>query len=649
VGAREARVLLVSPNKERGCAAPTPYPLPEIREGKSLIHDYPHAPDSPRTLNPLSSTAMLMSSSLVCGVERSILGQPWRWRGTAADGVDAGFRPDDLVDQLLLSRGVLRDELERHRAPTIRTFMPDPSGFRDMDAAAARLADAVQACQRITIFGDYDVDGATSAALLVRLLRQLGADPGVYIPDRLMEGYGPSGEALVRLAREGAELIVTVDCGAQAFDALAAARDAGVDVIVVDHHKCAATLPHALALVNPNRLDEADEAAAHGHLAAVGVCFLLGTALVRTLRARGFFAGRAEPRLVDLLDLVALGTVADVAQLRGLNRAFVTQGLKVMAGRRNVGLAALVEASRLTRAPTCTDLGFALGPRINAGGRVGRSDLGVRLLTTEDSAEAQAIAAELERYNEERRAIEAGVLEAADTLCAAQGERAVVIAYGEGWHPGVIGIVAGRLKEKSGRPAIVIAIGEDGLGKGSGRSITGVDLGAAVLAAKEAGLLVAGGGHAMAAGLTVARDRLDDLAAFLDERLAADVARARANQSLLLDAVVAPGGVCPDLCEAMDAGGPYGAGWPAPRVVAGPVRVLKADTVGSGHLRLLVAGEDGRSLKAIAFRMADSALGQALLACPPHRRLWLAGRVKRDEWNGRASAELHLEDAAWAD
>jgi single-stranded-DNA-specific exonuclease len=415
---------------------------------------------------------MLMSASHVCGVERSILGQPWRWRGGAADATDAGFQPDDLVDQLLLARGVAREELERHREPTIRGFMPDPSIFRDMEAAATRLAEAVEAREPITIFGDYDVDGATSAALMVRLLRDLGCDPQAYIPDRLMEGYGPSGEALVRIAEGGASLIVTVDCGAMAFEALEMARAAGVDVVVVDHHKCAAALPVAHALVNPNRLDEADEAAAHGHLAAVGVCFLLGAALIRTLRARGYFAGRDEPRLIDLLDLVALGTVADVAQLRGLNRAFVAQGLKVMAQRRNVGLSALIDASRLTRAPTCTDLGFALGPRINAGGRVGKSDLGVRLLTTDDPAEAEAIAAELERFNEERRAIEAMVAEAAEALCGSQGNRAVLVAAGEGWHPGVIGIVAGRLKEKLGRPAIVVAIGADGVGKGSGRSIS---------------------------------------------------------------------------------------------------------------------------------------------------------------------------------
>ena len=592
---------------------------------------------------------MLMSSSHVCGVTHSILGQPWRWRGAAADACDASFQPDDLVSQLLLARGVVREELERHRLPTIRGFMPDPSIFRDMDRAAERLADAVEARELVTVFGDYDVDGATSAALLIRLLRQLGCDPAAYIPDRLMEGYGPSGEALVRIARGGASLIVTVDCGAQAFEALEMARAEGVDVVVVDHHKCASALPLAHALVNPNRLDECDEAASHGHLAAVGVCFLLGAAVVRTLRARGFFADRPEPRLVDLLDIVALGTVADVAQLRGLNRAFVTQGLKVMAGRRNIGLAALIEASRLTRAPTCTDLGFALGPRINAGGRVGKSDLGVRLLTTDDPEEAREIAEELERLNQERRAIEMLVCEAAEALCAAQGNRAVAVVAGEGWHPGVIGIVAGRLKEKLGRPAVVIAIDEDGIGKGSGRSISGVDLGAAIMAAKDSGLLIAGGGHAMAAGLTIARDQLEPLTDFLDERLSKDVARGRDDRALLLDAVLAPGGVCPDLCEALEVGGPYGAGWPAPRVAAGPVRIIKADVVGQGHLRLIVAGDDGRRIKAIAFRMADSALGQAMLAAPAHRKLWIAGRIKRDDWADRPSAELHLEDAAWAD
>ncbi|OQW48062.1 MAG: single-stranded-DNA-specific exonuclease RecJ [Proteobacteria bacterium SG_bin6] len=579
----------------------------------------------------------------VLNITQSLLGQAWRWRALEADA-RAGVSGDDLVTQLLLARGACRETLADHRAPSIRAFMPDPSIFRDMDRAAERLAAAVIAGEQVAVFGDYDVDGATSAALMIRLLRALGLRPVAYIPDRLMEGYGPSGAALVRLAREGASLIVTVDCGAQAFDALEMARGEGVDVVVVDHHQCAPALPAAYALVNPNRLDEG-EGAAHGHLAAVGVAFLLGAALLRTLRARGFFADRAEPRLIELLDIVALGTVADVAALRGLNRAFVAQGLKVMAARRNIGLAALIEAARLTRDPSCTDLGFALGPRINAGGRVGQADLGVRLLTADDPAEARAIAAELDRLNEERRAIEAAVQAEAEARLTSG---AVALVAGEGWHPGVIGIVAGRLKEKLGRPAIVIAVDGAGIGKGSGRSVPGVDLGAAVLAAKQAGLLVAGGGHAMAAGLTVAADQIGALSAFLEERLAEGVARATAERALLVDTLVAPRGVTPALVEALEAGGPYGMGWPAPRVAAGPVRVVKADIVGQGHVRAILAGDDGASVKGVAFRQADSALGQALLGAPRDRRLWVAGRARIDDWSGRASAELHLDDAAWA-
>ncbi|WP_230483697.1 single-stranded-DNA-specific exonuclease RecJ [Sphingomonas sp. Leaf21] len=581
----------------------------------------------------------------VLGIAQSILGQPWRWRALAADARD-GMAHDDLVAQLLLARGCPPDAVEAHRAPSIRAFMPDPSIFRDMDRAAQRLADAVIAREAVAIFGDYDVDGATSAAVMVRLLRDLGLAPRAYIPDRMTEGYGPTEAALLRLQAEGANLIVTVDCGAQAFEPLAAAHAAGIEILVVDHHKCATELPRAHAVVNPNRLDET-EGAAHGHLAAVGVCFLLGAALIRTLRTRGYFADRPEPRLLDLLDLVALGTVADVAPLRGLNRAFVAQGLKVMAQRRNVGLAALIDAARLTRAPTCTDLGFALGPRINAGGRVGRADLGVRLLTTDDPAEARAIAEELNHFNDERRAIEAGVQAVAET--GVDRARQVAIVSGQGWHPGVIGIVAGRLKEKLDRPAIVIALDENGVGKGSGRSISGVDLGAAILSAREHGLLIAGGGHAMAAGLTVEAARIAELADFLEERLAEAVVKASAGRALLVDAVLAPGGVNPALVGAMDAGGPYGMGWPAPRVAAGPFRVIRADLVGTNHVRAIVAGPDGRSLKAMAFRQADTALGQALLGAGGTRRLWLAGRAKVDDWSGRDVAELHVEDAAWAD
>jgi single-stranded-DNA-specific exonuclease len=579
----------------------------------------------------------------------SILNQSWQWRGGAADARDPDFAPDDLVTQLLLARGVPRDDLERHRNPTIRNFMPDPSIFQDMDKAAERLADAVQAGEVVTIYGDYDVDGATSAALLIRLLRDLGLDAGYYIPDRLLEGYGPSGDALVRLGAAGNKLIVTVDCGAMAFDALAEAKAAGIEVIVVDHHKCAPELPQAFALVNPNRLDESDEGASHGHLAAVGVAFLLGAAILRTLRGRGYFADRAEPNLMALLDIVALGTVADVAQLRGLNRAFVAQGLKVMAGRRNIGLNALAAAARLNRAPVCSDLGFALGPRINAGGRVGKSDLGVRLLTTEDPEEARMIAQELDQLNEERRAIEGNVQEEAEALLSGQHNRAVAVVAGQGWHPGVIGIVAGRLKEKAGKPAIVIALDEQGIGKGSGRSISGVDLGAAIISAREAGLLQAGGGHAMAAGLTVDADKVEALAEWLDERLAGDVARASAEKALLVDAVLTPRGLQPAFVEAMDGAGPYGTGWPGPRVVTGPVRVVKCDIVGKDHVRAIVAGDDGASFKAMAFRQGGNILGQQLLHGGGSRKYWLAGRARIDDWGSTPKAELHIDDVAFAD
>ncbi len=554
---------------------------------------------------------------------------------------------DALVDELLLARGVPRDDLARHRDPKIRDFLPDPSCFADMDKGAKRLADAIQQRETIAIFGDYDVDGATSAALLTLLLRRLGVEPIVYIPDRLMEGYGPSGKALVELKKRGASVAVCVDCGAQAFEALQEAKSAGLDVIVVDHHQCASLLPVAVALINPNRLDESEHGAAHGHLAAVGMAFLLGVALVRELRGRGLFEAHAEPMMLDLLDLVALGTVADVARLKSLNRAFVTQGLRVMAARQNIGLSALSEAARLVKPPTCRDLGFALGPRINAGGRVGKSDLGVRLLTCTDPEEARTIAAELDRLNEERRAIEMLIFEQAEAQ-AKQQDGPVITVMSSGWHQGVIGIVAGRLKECFGRPVIVIAEKEDGTGKGSGRSISGVDLGAAVLAAKDSGLLAAGGGHAMAAGLTLPPGGLDRFRKFIDERLAADVEKSRSDRALLLDALLAPGGVAGGLCDALDCAGPYGAGWPKPRIAAGPVRLLRTGIVGDGHVRGIGCGDDGKSFKWIAFRSAATPLGEALLSAPADQRWWLAGSIRRDEWNGGNAAEMHVDDAALA-
>lgn len=587
--------------------------------------------------------------STVLNITHSILGQRWQWRSGDVDTRDPGFQPDDLVTQLLMARGVPRDDIDRHREPTIRGFMPDPSIFRDMDCAAERLADAVQSQEAVTIYGDYDVDGATSAALLIRLLRELGLEAGHYIPDRLMEGYGPSGAALVRIGAGGSRLIVTVDCGAMAYEALAQAKSAGLEVIVVDHHKCAAQLPTAFALVNPNRLDENDEAASHGHLAAVGVAFLLAAAVVRVLRLRGFFEQGTEPKLIELLDLVALGTVADVAQLRGLNRAFVAQGLKVMAGRRNIGLAALIEASRLNRAPVCSDLGFALGPRINAGGRVGKSDLGVRLLTTQDRDEARMIAAELDRLNEDRRAIEGIVQDEAEAMLPGQHNRAVALLAGQGWHPGVIGIVAGRIKEKTGKPSIIIALDKNGIGKGSGRSIAGVDLGAAIISAREAGLLEAGGGHAMAAGLTVKAENVEALSQWLDQRLEPDVARASSNSALLIDALLSPRGLNPAFIDAMETAGPYGMGWPGPRIVTGPVRIIKCDIVGKDHVRAIVSGDDGASFKAMAFRQGESTLGQQLLHGERGQKYWITGRAKVDDWGSTPKAELHIDDIALAD
>ncbi len=584
--------------------------------------------------------------SHVFGVTASLLGQPWCWRGGVAPGGDLDGRgEDELLHQLFRARGARQQDFARLAAPTLRDWLPDPAIFTDMERAAARLADAVEQRENIVIFGDYDVDGATSAAVLIRTLRGLGAAVGHYIPDRLLEGYGPSAEALVALKAAGADLVVTVDCGTQGFAALEAARAAGLEVIVVDHHKASTALPPALALVNPNRLDEGAEAAAHGHLAAVGMAFLLAVALNRCLRQRGAFASRPEPRLIDLLDIVALGTVADVVPLTGLNRAFVAQGLKVMRGRGNPGITALCDVAGLTRPPVARDLGFALGPRVNAGGRVGRADLGVRLLTTDDPAEATALAAELDRLNLERRAIEADVT--AEALAACHGDGAIAVVAGEGWHPGVIGIAAARVKERLHRPAIVIAVQEDGIGKGSGRSLPGVDLGAAVMAAKDAGLLIAGGGHAMAAGLTVTAGGVPALTAFLADFVAREVAAATVTRALDCDLALAPRGVSVGLVETLDRAGPYGQGWSAPRVAAGPFTAVQCRVVGEAHVRLVLAGADGARVKAIAWRAADGPLGAAL-AGAGGRRFYVAGRVKADEWQGRRDAEIEIDDIAWA-
>ena len=583
-------------------------------------------------------------------VQRSVLGQAWAWRGGALPDPGAGAASGlhDVVHQLFRARGADMADLDRLLGARVRDWLPDPSIFRDMDTAAARLAAAVTCGERIVVFGDYDVDGATSAALLVRVLRGVGGTASAYIPDRLLEGYGPSAEAMSALRAAGADLVVTVDCGTQGFEALARAQADGLDVIVVDHHQASTALPPAHAVVNPNRLDEAPEAAAFGHLAAVGMAFIVAVALVRTLRAAGWFGARPEPKLLDLLDLVALGTVADVVPLTGLNRAFVAQGLKVMATRRNAGLAALVAVAGLQRAPTAKDCGFALGPRINAGGRVGKSDLGVRLLTIDDPDEAAALAAELDRLNGDRKTIEAEVTAEALARAGTCANEAVAVVAGDGWHPGVIGIVASRLKDRLKRPAIVIALDGERPAKGSGRSVPGVDLGGAVLAAKDMGLLIAGGGHAMAAGITIDPARIGDFTAFLSARLGSDVGRAGEVRALACDGALSPRGVCVELAELLDGAGPYGQGWPAPRIAAGPWTVISADVVGEAHVRVILKGADGARLKAMAFRQADTPLGAAL-GGGVGRRLFIAGRVLRDDWGRSPSAEVHLDDIAWAD
>lgn len=583
------------------------------------------------------------------GVDRSLGGRRWIDRGGDARlGLALAQRLGlpDLVGRLMAGRGVTLETADDFLSPTLRRAMPDPSSFLDMDKAAEALADCIVRGATIGLFGDYDVDGATSTALLYRFFAALGPAPLIHIPDRMTEGYGPNAPALLALKERGAEVVVTVDCGATAHEPLRAAAEAGVKVIVCDHHVGEPALPPALAVVNPNRFDETTE---HRTLAAVGVAFLLAVAVNRTLRQRGFFkeTGRAEPDLLGLLDIVALGTVADVVPLTGLNRALVTQGLAVLRQRRTLGLRALADSAGLDEAPEAYHLGFVFGPRVNAGGRVGEAALGARLLTTEDPLEAQTIARQLHHYNEERRAIEALVQEEAiakiESAPPAKDQPLILVA-GEGWHPGVIGIVASRLKERYHRPACVVAL-ENGVGKGSGRSVPGVALGDAVIAARQAGLLVAGGGHAMAAGFTVPQDKLADLETFLAQRITDDLAGAPLVPHLAIDASLDCQGATPDLLTQVARLGPFGQGNSEPRFVVTPARCVKADLVGGAHVRLILTGPQGGRLKAIAFRAAETPLGDALLN---HRGAFfhIAGHLRRDTWQGQDGVQMIVEDAA---
>ncbi len=580
------------------------------------------------------------------GVEKSVTERRWRARADDERSIQTicqRFGVPDLLSRVIVGRGIGPDGTAAFLDPTLRDAMPDPSSFRDMDQAAARLAEAVRNHETIAVFGDYDVDGATSAALLLRFLFSAGADTRAYIPDRLTEGYGPNAAALERLAADGATVVVTVDCGITAFDALDAGAAAGLDIIVVDHHQAEPQLPTAVAVVNPNRLDESG---GHGNLAAVGVAFLLAVAVNRALRQAGWYADRAEPDLRQWLDLVALGTVCDVVALTGLNRVFVRQGLKAAAAWANPGLKALAAVAGVRERPSTYHLGFLLGPRVNAGGRIGESELGVRLLTTGDPQEARMLAEHLDRLNDERRALEAAVLDAAvERLERMDGQHACPVVAAPDWHPGVLGIVASRLRERAGLPVFAIGI-DGGVGAGSGRSIHGVDLGAAVIAARQAGLLQAGGGHAMAAGLKVAADRLPDLQAFLDERLADAVAQARAGRSLGIDGALTPGAATPDLLDLLDQAAPYGAGNAEPRFALAAVRPVHTDIVGQGHVRCVLAGAGEGRLSAIAFRAADRPLGQALLAdgaAPRH----VAGALRANDWRGQRRVQLVVDDVAW--
>lgn len=591
--------------------------------------------------------------SCLLGVERSLTGRRWERRDAderAGLALAQRLGLPEPVARALAARGIDEAAAEGFLEPSLREQLPDPDRLAGMAEAAARLAEAVRRGERLAVFGDYDVDGATSAALLQRFFRAVGSEILVYVPDRLAEGYGPNSAALLGLRREGVELVVTVDCGITAYEPLQAAREAGLEVIVVDHHAAEPRLPEATAVVNPNRLDDASGL---GSLAAVGVAFLLVVAVNRALRAAGWYgAGRAEPNLLQWLDLVALGTVCDVVPLTGLNRALVIQGLKVMARRGNAGLRALGEVAGLDERPGAYHLGFLLGPRVNAGGRVGEAGLGARLLATEDAAEAADIAARLDAWNRERRVIEAQVLEQAlGQLAAGPEPDGLVFVAGEGWHPGVIGIVASRLKERFGLPALVLALQEDGLAKGSGRSVPGLDLGAAVLAARQAGLLVNGGGHPMAAGLTVAVDGVAALRDFLQPRLAAELSRLDWRPALGFDGTLTPRGADGRLLRALERLAPFGAGNPEPRWALPNLRLVRADPVGAGaeHLRMVAAGEDGRRLKAIAFRAFESPLGEALQRRGEGRLLHLAGKLRADAWSGPEAVQLVVDDAAFAE
>jgi single-stranded-DNA-specific exonuclease len=597
----------------------------------------------------------MTENRLFLEVENSATGRAWRdrldERGAArALAIAQRHEIPELLARILAGRNIEAGAVDAFLDPTIKGSMPDPNVLTAMPEAATRIADAVTRGESIAIFGDYDVDGATSAAVLARFLRSGGVEPIIHIPDRLFEGYGPNVEAVRALAARGATLLVTVDCGTTGIEPLSEAKALGMDVVVIDHHQADEALPPAVAIVNPNRRDDLSGL---GYLAAVGLVFMTVVAVNRELRARGFWtAERAEPDLLTFLDDVALGTVADVVPLIGLNRAFVAKGLLVLRRREQPGLVSLMDVARLSGPPEAWHLGFLLGPRINAGGRIGRADLGARLLLETDPIEAAKIAAELDRLNRERQAIEQETLAQAEAEAMAalgiEEKGAVVITAAEGWHPGVVGLVAARLKEKFGRPAFAIAIEPGGIGTGSGRSIAGVDIGRAVRRAVAEGLLVKGGGHAMAAGVTLRKGALAQLRAFLEAALSADVATARRLSGLMIDGAVSAAGVNLDLVAMIERAGPFGSGNPEPVIALPAHTVTYAEEVGQAHMRVRFKSADGASVNAIAFRAAGQKLGTALLDSRG-RQVHAAGSFAIDRWQGEERVQFRLTDIAPAE
>jgi single-stranded-DNA-specific exonuclease len=597
----------------------------------------------------------MTETRLFLGVENSATGRAWRDRldeRGAVRALDIAQRHElpELLARILAGRNIETDAVAAFLDPTIKHAMPDPHVLTAMKEAAERIADAVTRGESVAIFGDYDVDGATSAALLARYLRQCGLAPLIHIPDRLFEGYGPNVEAVRALAERGAKLLVCVDCGTTSIEPLVEAKKLGLDTVVIDHHQADEELPPAVAIVNPNRRDDLSGL---GHLAAVGLTFMTVVALNRVLRGRGVWqAGRPEPDLLALLDDVALGTVADVVPLIGLNRAFVAKGLIALRRRERAGHVSLMDVARLTGPPEAWHLGFLLGPRINAGGRIGRADLGVKLLLEDDPIEAAKIAGELDRLNQERQAIEQGTLAQAEAEASAalglEEKGAVVVTAAEGWHPGVVGIVAGRLKEKFGRPAFAIALEPGGIGTGSGRSIAGVDIGRAVRRAVTEGLLLKGGGHAMAAGVTLRKGALAELRAFLEATLGADVETARRSSGLMIDGAVTAAAANAELIAMIERAGPFGSGNPEPVIALPAHTVTYAEDVGQAHVRVRLKSADGSGLNAIAFRAAGQKLGVALRNSRG-QRVHAAGTFALDRWQGEERVQFKLTDIAPAE